>query len=124
MACIFVSMFCWITRFVDSCVHHERPEPGKGMETNDVIERAIHLNVNSKVPHALMGVNFILLVQHFVKTLAHFIPSFQNRKCTDLICCSIYVVFIIIWVAVAIIAVHFGNESALFYGTDHQVSSN
>lgn len=73
------------------CVHQERPKPGTEMETNDVIERAIHLNVNSK-----------------------------NRKCTDLICCSIYVVFIIIWVAVAIIAVHFGNESALFYGTDHQ----
>lgn len=73
------------------CVHQERPEPGKGMETNDVIERAIHLNVNSK-----------------------------NRKCTDLICCSIYVVFIIVWVAIAITAVHFGNEYALFYGTDHQ----
>ena len=70
------------------------------------------------------GWTFILLVQHFVQTLTHFIPSFQNRKCTDLICCSIYVVFIIIWVAVAIVAVHFGNESALIYGTDHQVSSN
>ena len=51
-------MFCWITRFVDSCVHQERPEPGKGMETNDVIERAIHLNVNAKVPHALLGMDF------------------------------------------------------------------
>ena len=70
------------------------------------------------------GWTFILLVQHLVQTLTHFIPSFQNRKCTDLICCSIYVVFIIIWVAVAIIAVHFGNEAALFYGTDYQVSSN
>merc|ERR1719506_1445618 len=62
-----------------------RPAP------NDILERAMHFDVNSK-----------------------------GRKCTDCYCCVLYIVFLALWVGVAGIAAHFGNVYSLVYGRDYQ----
>ena len=51
----------------------------------------------------------------------HFDVNSENRKCTDCYCCIVYIVFLLVWVGVAGVALYFGNVRSLYFGRDYQV---
>ncbi len=45
----------------------------------------------------------------------------QGRKCTDALCCLIFLVFLAAWAACFIVGAHFGDRNSLIYGRDYKV---
>jgi len=73
------------------CASARSPQPGKDLSAKAIYERAIYLNVTAK-----------------------------NRKCRDVCCIVLYTLFVIVWIAIAVIAFHFGDWQAILYGKDYK----